>query len=57
MCHQLQTHQFHHTMFNQLDAYHRGLSGKQAAWAGKMYHGHYVLPDSIMKDIEVTNLQ
>ncbi|KAJ3884256.1 hypothetical protein GG344DRAFT_71483 [Lentinula edodes] len=40
-----------------MDAYHRGLSGKQAAWAGKMYHGHRVLPDSLMKDMEVANLQ
>ncbi|KAJ3924648.1 MAG: hypothetical protein NXY57DRAFT_907893 [Lentinula lateritia] len=40
-----------------MDAYHRGLSGKQAAWAGKMYHGHCVLPDSLMKDMEVANLQ
>ncbi|KAJ3716723.1 hypothetical protein DFJ43DRAFT_1134541 [Lentinula guzmanii] len=23
-----------------MDAYHQGLTGKQAAWAGKKYHGH-----------------
>ena len=35
-----------------MDAYHQGLNGKQAAWANKKYHGHRVLPDTIMKDLE-----
>ncbi|KAJ4476525.1 hypothetical protein C8R41DRAFT_773631, partial [Lentinula lateritia] len=48
---------FAHQSRRFMDAYHRGLSGKQAAWAGKMYHGHCVLPDSLMKDMEVANLQ
>lgn len=29
-----------------MDAYTKGLDGKQAAWATKKYHGHRVLPDS-----------
>ncbi|EPS93136.1 hypothetical protein FOMPIDRAFT_49824 [Fomitopsis schrenkii] len=35
-----------------MDAYRRGLSGKQAAWASKKYRGHRVLPDSILNDLE-----
>ncbi|KAI0767464.1 hypothetical protein C8Q74DRAFT_1204433, partial [Fomes fomentarius] len=31
----------HHFM----DAYHRGLDGKQAAWAAKKYRSHRVLPN------------
>ncbi|KAI0054857.1 hypothetical protein BV25DRAFT_1816438 [Artomyces pyxidatus] len=34
------------------DAYRRGLSGKQAAWATKKYHGHRVLPDTILDQLE-----
>ncbi|KAK7034372.1 hypothetical protein R3P38DRAFT_2518922, partial [Favolaschia claudopus] len=35
-----------------MDAYHRGLDGKWAAWAGKKYHGHRVLPESLMIELE-----
>ncbi|OAX33976.1 hypothetical protein K503DRAFT_649798, partial [Rhizopogon vinicolor AM-OR11-026] len=31
-----------------MDTYHKGLNGKQAAWASKQYRGHRVLPDTIM---------
>ncbi|KIK78301.1 hypothetical protein PAXRUDRAFT_164355, partial [Paxillus rubicundulus Ve08.2h10] len=34
-----------------IDAYHKGLNGKQAAWANKKYRGHRVLPDSILKEL------
>lgn len=37
--------------FRFMDAYSKGLSGKQAAWAAKKYHGHRVLPDSIMREL------
>jgi hypothetical protein len=39
-----------------MDAYHRGLTGKQAAWAGKKYHGHRVLPESLMADMEADDM-
>jgi hypothetical protein len=39
-----------------MDAYHRGLNGRQAAWANKKYRGHRVLPDSIMKDLDDANI-
>jgi hypothetical protein len=32
--------------------YEKGLDGMQAAWAGKKYCGHCVLPDSLMADPE-----
>ncbi|KAG1835846.1 hypothetical protein F4604DRAFT_1623007 [Suillus subluteus] len=35
-----------------MDAYHKGLNGKQAAWASKKYRGHRVLPDSILHDLD-----
>ncbi|KAK6989045.1 hypothetical protein R3P38DRAFT_2572137, partial [Favolaschia claudopus] len=34
------------------DAYNRGLDGKWAAWAGKKYHGHRVLPETLMVEFE-----
>jgi hypothetical protein len=34
------------------DAYHRGLSGRQASWAAKKYHGHRTCPDSILADLD-----
>ncbi|KAG1728571.1 hypothetical protein EDB19DRAFT_1642417, partial [Suillus lakei] len=35
-----------------IDAYAKGLNGTQAAWAIKKYHGHRVLPESIMKEFD-----
>ncbi|KAG1765073.1 hypothetical protein EV702DRAFT_981725 [Suillus placidus] len=35
-----------------LDAYQRGLSRKQAAWANRKYQGHQTLPDSILKELD-----
>ncbi|KAH7905398.1 hypothetical protein BJ138DRAFT_1017761, partial [Hygrophoropsis aurantiaca] len=35
-----------------IDAYSKGLTGKQAAWAAKKYRGHRVLPDHLMKDMD-----
>jgi len=34
-----------------MDAYNRGLNGRQAAWASKKFRGHRVLPESIMNDL------
>ncbi|KAH9923306.1 hypothetical protein B0H21DRAFT_701256 [Amylocystis lapponica] len=34
-----------------MDAYRRGLDGKQAAWAARKYHGHRVLPNSILQEL------
>jgi hypothetical protein len=38
------------------DAYRRGLNGHQAAWAAKKYHGHRILPDSIMEELDKADL-
>jgi len=35
-----------------MDAYSRGLNGRQAAWAARKYRGHRMLPESIMNDLE-----
>ncbi|KAF8582978.1 hypothetical protein K439DRAFT_1349999 [Ramaria rubella] len=32
-----------------MHAYHLGLNSMQAAWANKKYHGHRVLPETLMK--------
>ncbi|OBZ79571.1 hypothetical protein A0H81_00263 [Grifola frondosa] len=34
-----------------MDAYRRGLNGKQAAWAARKYRGHRVLPNSIIHEL------
>ena len=39
-----------------MDAYHKGLTGKEAAWATKIYKGHRVLPDSILTEFENAGL-
>ena len=39
-----------------IDAYDKGLNGKQAAWASKKYRGHRVLPESIMADLDKAKL-
>jgi hypothetical protein len=35
-----------------MDAYRKGLTGAQAAWATRKYHGHRKLPDSIMRELD-----
>jgi hypothetical protein len=35
-----------------MDAYSKGLNGKQAAWASKKYRGHRILPESIMAALD-----
>ncbi|KAG2055339.1 hypothetical protein BDR06DRAFT_981939 [Suillus hirtellus] len=39
-----------------MDVYHKGLNGKQAAWAMKCYHGPHVPPSAIMKELEDAQL-
>jgi hypothetical protein len=31
-----------------MDAYRKGLSGSEAAWATKKYRGHRIIPDTIL---------
>jgi len=35
-----------------MDGYRKGLNGKQAAWASKKYHGHHVLLEEIMNELD-----
>ncbi|KDQ53649.1 hypothetical protein JAAARDRAFT_136897 [Jaapia argillacea MUCL 33604] len=39
-----------------MDAYRKGLNGRQAAWAGKKYRGHRVLPNSILDELNAAGL-
>ncbi|TFK83979.1 hypothetical protein K466DRAFT_497444 [Polyporus arcularius HHB13444] len=39
-----------------MDAYRRGLNGKQAAWAAKKYRSHRVLPESLLNDLDEAGL-
>jgi transposase len=34
------------------DAYHHGLTGRQAIWASKIYRGHRSMPTTLMEDME-----
>jgi hypothetical protein len=39
-----------------MDAYEKGLDGKQVMWASKMYRGHQVLPEKILEEYNnITN--
>jgi hypothetical protein len=39
-----------------MDAYNKGLNGKQAAWAAKKYRGHRVIPEQILEDLSKANI-
>jgi hypothetical protein len=39
-----------------MDAYEKGLNGKQAAWASKKFKGHRVLPESIFHDLNQADI-
>jgi len=39
-----------------MDAYHKGLNGRQAAWANKKYRGHRVLPETLMEELDTANM-
>jgi hypothetical protein len=39
-----------------MDAYEKGLNGKQAAWASRKYRGHCVLPNNLLDELEKENI-
>ena len=39
-----------------MDAYARGLNGRQEAWAARKYKGHRVLPESLMRDLDASKV-
>ncbi|KAL5504652.1 hypothetical protein ACEPAH_7315 [Sanghuangporus vaninii] len=39
-----------------MDCYHKGLSGAQAQWANKRYHGHRIIPNSILNDLLINKI-
>ena len=38
-----------------MDAYRKGLSGAEAAWATKKYRGHRKIPDDILLQLDKEN--
>ena len=39
-----------------MDAYEKGLTGSQAAWASWKYQGHRTLPDTILAELDNANI-
>jgi hypothetical protein len=39
-----------------MDAYTKGLTGAQAAWASRTYPGHRTNPDKLMDDMEAAGV-
>jgi hypothetical protein len=39
-----------------MDAYARGLNGRQAAWAARKYRGHRILPEGILEELDKKNI-
>ena len=39
-----------------MDAYSKGLNGRQAAWAAKKYRGHRVIPETILTELSQANV-
>ncbi|KAF8226036.1 hypothetical protein L208DRAFT_1304036, partial [Tricholoma matsutake] len=39
-----------------MDAYCKGLNDKQAVWVANTYHGHCMIPDSILPDLRKANI-
>jgi len=39
-----------------MDAYQRGLTGSQAAWASRKYRGHRTLPDTILAELDKADI-
>jgi hypothetical protein len=40
-----------------MDAYRKGLTGTQAAWATKKYRGHRVIPNTILAELEKAHIK
>jgi hypothetical protein len=38
-----------------IDAYSKGLTGADAVWANRKYHGHRILPASILAEVKKAN--
>jgi hypothetical protein len=38
-----------------MHAYHKGLDGKDAAWACKKYRGHRVIPSFLLSSLDKPN--
>jgi hypothetical protein len=36
-----------------IDAYDKGLNGREAIWAARKYRGHRILPETLMDEMEI----
>jgi len=50
------TDRYAHQSQRFIDAYYHGLDGKQVAWASRKYRGHWMMPETIMDDLEKVGL-
>lgn len=37
-----------------IDAYQQGLTGEEAVWANRKYHGHRMLPPNILAEVKAS---
>lgn len=51
------TYRFSTRSLQFMDAYTKGLTGSQAAWASRKYQGHRTLPDSILDELEHAHIK
>ena len=49
-------HKFANCSRRSMNAYSKGLNGRQAAWTTKKYRRHRMLPATIMDDLEKANI-
>jgi hypothetical protein len=40
-----------------MDAYEKGLNGREAAWAARKYRGHRIIPETLMVDMEKAKMR
>ena len=40
-----------------MDAYEKGLNGREAAWAASKYRGHRIIPETLMADMEKAKMR
>jgi hypothetical protein len=45
-------HRYANRSLRFMEAYRRGLTGKEAAWAQKRYRGHRAIPESILARLD-----
>ncbi|KAJ7503787.1 hypothetical protein B0H11DRAFT_1853313 [Mycena galericulata] len=39
-----------------VDAYAKGLNGRQTAWAARKYRGHHIVPEFILDELDLAGI-